>query len=66
MLDFFVMLGPEPETLVQQYHAVIGIPAPIPYWVLGFAQSKVRVFFYLLLLVLSGLHAVVAAVAVGM
>ena len=31
-LDFFVFLGPEPETVVQQYTSIIGTTVLPPYW----------------------------------
>ncbi len=40
MLEFFVFLGPQPETVVQQYTAVIGKTFMPPYFSLGFQLSR--------------------------
>jgi alpha-glucosidase (family GH31 glycosyl hydrolase) len=40
VLDLYVFLGPGPEQVLQQYHAVIGLPAMVPHWALGFHQCK--------------------------
>ena len=40
MLDFFVFLGPEPETVVQQYTRLIGRTFMPPYFALGFQLSR--------------------------
>lgn len=40
ILDFFVFLGPNPDHVTQQYTAVVGRPAMIPYWSLGFQLNK--------------------------
>ncbi|XP_072549705.1 lysosomal alpha-glucosidase isoform X2 [Salminus brasiliensis] len=36
ILDFYVFLGPDPQSVVRQYHQVIGYPMMPPYWSLGF------------------------------
>ncbi len=40
VIDFFLFLGPEPASVVKQYHAVIGPPMMPPYWSLGFHQCR--------------------------
>lgn len=40
MLEFFVFLGPEPESVVQQYTNVIGRTFMPPYFSLGFQLSR--------------------------
>lgn len=39
-LEFFVFLGPEPESVVQQYTDVIGRTFMPPYFSLGFQMSR--------------------------
>ncbi|XP_030311852.1 sucrase-isomaltase, intestinal [Calypte anna] len=36
ILDFYMVLGPTPELVVQEYTALIGRPVMQPYWALGF------------------------------
>nr|KAF6319833.1 putative maltase-glucoamylase 2 (putative) [Myotis myotis] len=40
ILDFYVVLGPTPELVTQQYTELIGQPAMISYWALGFQLSR--------------------------
>ncbi|XP_078009049.1 lysosomal alpha-glucosidase-like isoform X2 [Phascolarctos cinereus] len=36
ILDFYIFLGPDPSSVVQQYQQVIGFPTMPPFWGLGF------------------------------
>ncbi|XP_072299488.1 lysosomal alpha-glucosidase [Eucyclogobius newberryi] len=36
ILDLYVFLGPDPESVIRQYLQVIGYPMMPPYWALGF------------------------------
>jgi alpha-glucosidase len=40
VLDFYFLAGPDPAALSKQYAEVVGLPALIPYWTLGFHQCK--------------------------
>uniref|UniRef100_A0A670IDX3 Maltase n=1 Tax=Podarcis muralis TaxID=64176 RepID=A0A670IDX3_PODMU len=40
ILDFYVVLGPTPEQVVQEYTALIGRPVMPPYWSLGFQLCR--------------------------
>lgn len=39
-LEFFVFLGPEPESVVKQYSQIIGTTFMPPYFSLGFQLSR--------------------------
>lgn len=40
MFEFFVFLGPKPETVIQQYSKIIGTTFMPPYFALGFQLSR--------------------------
>ncbi|XP_042746599.1 sucrase-isomaltase, intestinal-like [Lagopus leucura] len=40
ILDFYVVLGPTPEAVVQQYTELVGRPVMPPYWALGFQLCR--------------------------
>ncbi|GAB6030871.1 hypothetical protein CHUAL_007706 [Chamberlinius hualienensis] len=40
ILDFYILLGPTPDRVVQQLTQIIGRPYMPPYWSLGFQLSK--------------------------
>uniref|UniRef100_A0A674JV52 Maltase n=1 Tax=Terrapene triunguis TaxID=2587831 RepID=A0A674JV52_9SAUR len=40
ILDFYMVLGPTPELVVQEYTALIGRPVLPPYWALGFQLCR--------------------------
>ncbi|KAK4187445.1 putative alpha/beta-glucosidase agdC [Podospora australis] len=40
VFDFYFLAGPEPVAVSKQYAEVVGLPAFVPYWTLGFHQCK--------------------------
>ncbi|KAK0713384.1 glycosyl hydrolases family 31-domain-containing protein [Lasiosphaeria miniovina] len=40
VLDFYFLAGPDPAAVSKQYAEVVGLPAMVSYWTLGFHQCK--------------------------
>ncbi|RUS75325.1 hypothetical protein EGW08_016914 [Elysia chlorotica] len=40
VLDFYLFLGPSPESVIKQYTGVVGRPSIPPYWSLGFQLCR--------------------------
>lgn len=40
VIDYFVFVGPTPESVVKQYQTLVGFPVLTPYWGLGYHQSR--------------------------
>lgn len=40
IVDLYIMMGPDPNTVTQQYHKVVGMPVLTPQWALGWHQCR--------------------------
>jgi len=40
VLDFYFFLGPDPQSVIEQYHSIIGKPYLPPMWSMGFHQCR--------------------------
>lgn len=40
ILDLYIFSGPEPGTVIRQYLQVVGRPAMVPFWSLGFHNCR--------------------------
>ena len=40
VLDFYFLMGPTPNAVLQQLTTIIGTPVMPPYWSMGLMQSK--------------------------
>ncbi|KAK4173333.1 family 31 putative glycoside hydrolase [Triangularia setosa] len=40
VFDFYFLAGPNPADVSKQYAEIVGLPALVPYWALGFHQCK--------------------------
>lgn len=43
VIDLFILSGPTPAAVVSQLTAVVGAPALVPYWSLGFRKYLLHV-----------------------
>ena len=40
VIDYWAFVGPDPKSVVLQYHGLIGTPVLVPYWSLGWHQCR--------------------------
>jgi alpha-glucosidase (family GH31 glycosyl hydrolase) len=40
IIDYWMFLGPHPEDVIFQFHSLINFPVHLPYWSLGWHQSR--------------------------
>ena len=40
IIDYWIFIGPQPEDVIFQYHQLINTPVQLPYWSLGWHQSR--------------------------
>jgi alpha-glucosidase (family GH31 glycosyl hydrolase) len=40
VIDYFAFVGPDPQSVMQQYHSLVGQPVLVPYWGMGWHQCR--------------------------